>query len=84
MRDAQEQRLREFTARQHQRTRRPVRRGAIDPSVMLPPLDKLLAIDAAAELAVSATRIDGDARTAAGTTVDTCSGCGAQEAMVTG
>jgi len=76
MRDAQEQRLREFTARQQRRTGRPVRRGQINPACLLPPLAELLAIDAAAEQAVAQARIDGGERKRAGTTAETLDGCG--------
>jgi len=40
-------------ARQQWRTARPVRRGQINPACLLPPLAKLLAIDAAEEQAVA-------------------------------
>ena len=51
-------------------------RGGIDPRCRLPPLAKLLAIDAAEEQAVAQARIDGGERKRAGTTAETLDGCG--------
>lgn len=51
----QETRLLDFAARQQRRPLARGRRGGIDPSVMLPTLARLLAIDAAEEQAVGAT-----------------------------
>jgi len=52
----QEQRLRDFAQRQREAAARPVRRGKIDPRVMLPDLETLLRIDREAEAAAAAGR----------------------------
>jgi len=73
----QEERLLDFARRQTRAAARPVkRRGTIDPRCRLPPLAKLLAIDAAEEQAVAQARIDGGERKRAGTTAETLDGCG--------
>lgn len=54
-------------------------RGQIDATCMLPSLERLLRIDRAAELAVSRTTIDGDARAAAGSTAEPSNDSGRQE-----
>ena len=68
--------LEKFTDGRRRPALRRGHRGQIDRRYLLPPLAKLLAIDAAEEQAVAQARIDGGERKRAGTTAETLDGCG--------
>ena len=71
--------LEKFTDGRRRPALRRGHRGQMDPAVMLPTLERLMEIDRQAELAVSATTIDGDARNRGDATAETLDASGPQE-----